>query len=472
MKISVIGTGYVGLVTGACLADFGIRRDLRRQGRREDRRAARAARSRSTSRASRTGRRRTCARAGSRSRPTSGRRSRRRRRCSSPSARRRLPDGSTDLTLHPPGGRPRSRENLNGYKVIVTKSTVPVGTGQLISSIVREGTGGKPRVRGGLQPRVPARGLGDRGLHAARPGGDRHRATREAAAHHARHLLAAAQRRRAVRDHRRRERRADQVRLERFLATKISFINEMAELCEALGADVEVVAKGMGLDSRIGNQFLHAGPGFGGSCFPKDTRAVAQHRPRRTAARFRIVEAVLEVNDDPGGAWSSKIEARLRRRSRGATVAVLGLSFKPDTDDMRESPALAIVRRAARRRRRGARLRPRGDGRLPARCCPEVDLLRQTPTRRPQGADALVIVTEWNQFRKLRVRPAARSAAAAADGRPAQPLRPARGGRRRAALRLGRAADRRAAAVGRAEPGRRSARVGGEPGRPAERSRR
>ena len=170
-----------------------------------------------------------------------------------------------------------------------------------------------------------------------------------------------------------------------FLATKISFINEVAELCEALGADVEVVAKGMGLDARIGNQFLHPGPGFGGSCFPKDTRAVA-HIARSSGGELRIVEAVLAANEHTQRRMLSKIEAAFGGLA-GTTVAVLGLSFKADTDDMRESPALADRAAAARQRLRRARLRSGGDGRLQAaaaRSRPSAP----TPTKRPRAPTA------------------------------------------------------------------------------------
>ena len=127
-----------------------------------------------------------------------------------------------------------------------------------------------------------------------------------------------------------------------FLATKISFINEVAHICEAWGANVEVVAKGMGLDNRIGPKFLQAGPGFGGSCFPKDTRAAAQIA-RDSGLKFRIIEAVLEVNEVTKKRMVEKIEQALGGGIAGKTIGVLGLSFKPNTDDIRESPALPIV---------------------------------------------------------------------------------------------------------------------------------
>jgi UDPglucose 6-dehydrogenase len=182
-----------------------------------------------------------------------------------------------------------------------------------------------------------------------------------------------------------------------FLATKISFINEVAELCEALGADVEVVARGMGLDSRIGPKFLNPGPGFGGSCFPKDTRAVAQIA-RDQGLAFRIIEAVLEVNEATKARMVSKIERSLGTIA-GRTVAVLGLSFKPNTDDVRESPALPIVQGLLDA---GATVRAFDPEAMPP-CRPLFPAVAfcDNAYEAAAGADALVILTEWNQFRKL-----------------------------------------------------------------------
>ncbi|MCW5730889.1 MAG: UDP-glucose/GDP-mannose dehydrogenase family protein [Alphaproteobacteria bacterium] len=183
-----------------------------------------------------------------------------------------------------------------------------------------------------------------------------------------------------------------------FLATKISFINEMADLCEKVGADVQDVARGIGLDGRIGRKFLHAGPGFGGSCFPKDTRALVS-LGRRVGATPRIVEAVVEVNERRKRQMAEKILAACGGSLAGKVVAVLGLTFKPNTDDMRESASLVIVPAL---REAGAVLRlydPEGmkeAARLlegVAWCSDAYDALT--------GADALVILTEWNEFRAL-----------------------------------------------------------------------
>jgi len=182
-----------------------------------------------------------------------------------------------------------------------------------------------------------------------------------------------------------------------FLATKISFINEIASLCETLGADVETVARGMGLDNRIGPKFLQPGPGFGGSCFPKDTQAVAQIA-RDHGLRFRIIEAVLEVNDATKQRMVDKID-RAFGSLRGRTVAMLGLSFKPNTDDMRDSPAIPIARGLLER---GATIRA-FDPEAMAEAKKDLPDLTYCDNayEAARGADGVVILTEWNQFRSL-----------------------------------------------------------------------
>ena len=182
-----------------------------------------------------------------------------------------------------------------------------------------------------------------------------------------------------------------------FLATKISFINEVAELCEAVGADVEVVARGMGLDARINPKFLHPGPGFGGSCFPKDTRAVAQIAKER-GRRFEIIEAVLSANERVQRRMVDKVEQAFGGVA-GKTVALLGLSFKPDTDDMRESPAIPLVEGLVAA---GARVRAYDPAAMDAArpLLPPIEYC-SGPYETCEGADGLVIATEWNAFRKL-----------------------------------------------------------------------
>ena len=182
-----------------------------------------------------------------------------------------------------------------------------------------------------------------------------------------------------------------------FLATKVSFINEIANVCEELGADVQVVAKAMGMDRRIGPKFLHAGPGYGGSCFPKDTLALASFA-RAAGTRTRIVEATIEANQNQMQRMVAKIVGAIGS-PRGKRVGVLGLSFKPNTDDLREAPGLTII---AGLRRRGVKVCAFDPAAMPKarkqlRGVEFADGVYETA----RGADALAIITEWNQFRGL-----------------------------------------------------------------------
>src|SRR3954471_23051083 len=184
-----------------------------------------------------------------------------------------------------------------------------------------------------------------------------------------------------------------------FLAMKVTFINEMADLCERVGADVHDVARGIGLDGRIGRKFLHPGPGFGGSCFPKDTLALMRIA-QDWGAPSRLVEATVSVND----ARKSRMAARIMQACGGAvhgkTVAVLGLTFKPETDDMRDAPSIPIVSRLAEE---GAQVRafdPVGMPHARTLLPPEVTFCSDAYDA-ATGADALVVVTEWNEFRAL-----------------------------------------------------------------------
>jgi UDPglucose 6-dehydrogenase len=183
-----------------------------------------------------------------------------------------------------------------------------------------------------------------------------------------------------------------------FLATKITFINEMAELCEKVGANVQEVARGMGLDGRIGSKFLHAGPGYGGSCFPKDAAALVAIG-QRYGAPIRIVETVVSVNNARKSAMVQKIVAACGGSVRGKRLAVLGLAFKPNTDDMREAPSLSILPVLVAE---GATVSAHD----PAAMAEARKLLPEVTTETDpyaciEGADALVILTEWDQFRAL-----------------------------------------------------------------------
>src|SRR6056297_1305422 len=183
-----------------------------------------------------------------------------------------------------------------------------------------------------------------------------------------------------------------------FLATKITFINEIAALCERVGADVKQVSKGMGLDGRIGNKFLHAGPGYGGSCFPKDTKALARIG-QEYAAPISIIETVIKVNEDVKRRMIDKLSELCGGRFNNKTVAVLGVTFKPNTDDMRDAPALtivpALVGGGARVRVCDPQGRREGEALLPGVAWVE------DPYAATKGADLLVILTEWNEFRAL-----------------------------------------------------------------------
>ena len=184
-----------------------------------------------------------------------------------------------------------------------------------------------------------------------------------------------------------------------FLATKISFINEMSNLCEKTGADVNAVAKGMGMDKRIGNKFLHAGPGYGGSCFPKDTLAL-NRMAQEYGVSSRIVEAVVEVNASQKARMVSKIRDALGGSEADKTIAVLGLTFKPETDDMRDAPALAILPALADR---GAVIRAHDpEGIDEARhLLPESIEFCERIEDAVKDADAVVLMTEWNLYRGL-----------------------------------------------------------------------
>ena len=183
-----------------------------------------------------------------------------------------------------------------------------------------------------------------------------------------------------------------------FLATKITFINEIADLCEAVGADVQDVSRGIGLDNRIGSKFLHAGPGYGGSCFPKDTLALVK-TAQDYGAPMRIVETVAAVNDTRKRAMARKVVAACGGEVRGKTVAILGLTFKPNTDDMRDSPAIAIIQAL---QDQGAVIRAYDPEGVEQAKLVLTDVTYATdPYDCVTGAEVAVLVTEWDAFRAL-----------------------------------------------------------------------
>ena len=395
MKICVVGSGYVGLVTGACLADFGV------QVTGVDKDAAKVAAlergeipiyepglATLVSKNMQAGRLDFTTELG----PALEAADAVFIAVGTPSR----PDGSADLTFVREVARSIGR-HLNGYKVVITKSTVPIGTGQMIEEIVREESGGAHEFAVVSNPEFLREGsaiedfmrpdrvvIGSRDPRAIEMMLDIYSPLHVADVPFVITNVESAE--------------LIKYASNGFLATKISFINEVALLCERLGADVEVVARGMGLDNRIGPKFLNTGPGFGGSCFPKDTRAVAQIA-RDHGLSFRIIEAVLEANEATKRRMADKIEAALGGSVAGRTIGVLGLSFKPDTDDVRESPAIDIVRALLDR---GAKVRAFDPEAMAAAegDLPEVTMAEDAYDA-ADGADALIVLTEWNQFRKL-----------------------------------------------------------------------
>src|SRR5438445_599571 len=183
-----------------------------------------------------------------------------------------------------------------------------------------------------------------------------------------------------------------------FLATKITFINEVADLCEAVGADVQDVARGIGLDGRIGGKFLHAGPGFGGSCFPKDCQALVR-TAEEAETPLAIIDTVLRVNEARKRRMAKRITAACGGTVEGKTLAALGLTYKPNTDDMRDSPSLTFLPMLCDA---GATIRafdPEGMGEA-EKLSPELDYCEDA-YKAMEGADALILITEWNEFRGL-----------------------------------------------------------------------
>ena len=186
-----------------------------------------------------------------------------------------------------------------------------------------------------------------------------------------------------------------------FLATKITFINEMADLCEKVGANVQEVARGIGLDNRIGRKFLHAGPGYGGSCFPKDTQALL-HTAKDHGASLRIVETVVAVNQDRKSAMAKRVIAAMGGDVRGRTVAILGLTFKPNTDDMREAPSLVIIPEL---QAAGALIRAYDPEGMPHAASMLTGVtFCEDAYECATCADAVVLITEWEEFRALDVK--------------------------------------------------------------------
>ncbi|HLE60439.1 MAG TPA: UDP-glucose/GDP-mannose dehydrogenase family protein [Thermoanaerobaculaceae bacterium] len=395
MHISVVGSGYVGLVTGACLADFGMdvtcvdkderKIDMLNEGRipiYEPGLDTLVAKNEKAGRLHFTTELKEAIEKSLAIFIAVGTPPRE--------------DGSADLTYVVEVAEAIA-DHMNGYKVVVTKSTVPIGTGQLIEKVIKERNSKQPfSVVSNPEFLREGSAIGDfmrpdRVIIGAR---DPQAIAIMKDIYAPLYLIETPFVITNVES-------SELIKYasNAFLATKITYINEVAELCELLGADVHHVAKGMGLDRRIGPKFLHPGPGYGGSCFPKDTKALSDIA-RQAGRPFEIVETVVKVNDRVKRRMADKIRAACGGSVKGLTVGVLGVSFKPETDDMRESAAIPVLHALATE---GAALRVFDPAAMESArevlpvgvtyCADEYEAAT--------GADCLVILTEWNQFRSL-----------------------------------------------------------------------
>ncbi|HVG46884.1 MAG TPA: UDP-glucose/GDP-mannose dehydrogenase family protein [Rubellimicrobium sp.] len=400
MRIAMIGTGYVGLVSGVCFSDFG--HEVVCVDKHEGKIAglqrgevpifepgldALLARNVAEGRLSFTTDLRAAVQGAGAVFIAVGTPSRR-------------GDGHADLSYVYAAAR-EIAEAATGPTVVVTKSTVPVGTNREVARILREA---RPGVAFAVASNPEFLREGAAIDDFMRP--DRVVVGLDGQSGHARQVMSDIYKPLFLRDFPLVWTDLESAEMIKyaanaFLAAKITFINEVAALCEKVGADVRSVAKGIGLDGRIGPKFLHAGPGYGGSCFPKDTQAFAQ-TGRDYGVPLRLTEAVIAVNDATKARMVGKITALAGGDLRGKTVAVLGVTFKPNTDDMREAPALTIVPalQAA-----GAQVRvvdPQGR-REGEPLLPGVEWL-DDPYAAAEGAHLVALLTEWNQFRALDLR--------------------------------------------------------------------
>ncbi len=402
MRIAVVGSGYVGLVSGACLADFGhtvicIDKDAGKISRLEQGimpifepgLAELVAKNRRDNRlffstdleASVKGVEAVFIAVGTPS---------------------RRGDGHADLQYVFDATREIARA-LDGPCVVITKSTVPVGTGDEVERILKEE---RPELEVSVVSNPEFLREGAAINDFKRPD----RIVVGAEDQRGRDVLAAIYRPLYLNQAPlvftgRRTSELIKYAANAFLATKITFINEMADLCEAVGANVQEVARGIGLDNRIGSKFLHAGPGYGGSCFPKDTLALIR-TANDHAVPLSIVESVVTANDKRKRAMARRVITALDGNVRGKTIAILGLTFKPNTDDMRDAPSIAVIQAL---QDAGARIRaydPEG-----------VEQARHVLTGIDyapsalaclDGADAACIITEWDEFRALDLKDIAR----------------------------------------------------------------
>ena len=395
MKIAMIGTGYVGLVSGVCLSDFGhnvicVDKDPRKvemltRGEvpiYEPGLDVLMAKNVAAGRLEFTGDLKAAVDGADAVFIAVGTPTRR-------------GDGHADLT-YVMAAAEEIAEALTGYAVIVTKSTVPVGTNAKVRAVVEAAAPGKA-FDVASNPEFLREGAAIDDF--MRPD----RVVVGTTSDRAKTVMGEIYRPLFLRDFPILYTDLETAEMIKyaanaFLATKITFINEIARLCEKVGADVKQVSKGMGLDNRIGNKFLHAGPGYGGSCFPKDTTALARIG-QDYASPMQIVETVIKVNDEIKRRMIEKVLDLGDGSVNGKTVAVLGVTFKPNTDDMRDAPALTIVPALVGG---GAKVRvvdPQGR-REGEHLLPGVSWL-DDPYAATEGADIVVILTEWNEFRAL-----------------------------------------------------------------------
>ncbi|MDW4550979.1 UDP-glucose/GDP-mannose dehydrogenase family protein [Defluviimonas sp. D31] len=395
MKIAMIGTGYVGLVSGVCFSDFGhevtcVDKDPRkvemlRNGEvpiYEPGLQALMARNVAASRLTFTGDLKAAVDGAEAVFIAVGTPTRR-------------GDGHADLTYVMAAAEEIGRA-LTGYAVIVTKSTVPVGTNAAVRAAI-QATAPEADFDVASNPEFLREGAAIDDF--MRPD----RVVVGVTSERAKKVMGEIYRPLFLRDFPILYTDLETAEMIKyaanaFLATKITFINEVARLCEKVGADVKQVSKGIGLDERIGNKFLHAGPGYGGSCFPKDTSALARIG-QEFAAPMQIVETVIKVNEEVKRRMVEKIMDLCDGSVNGKTVAVLGVTFKPNTDDMRDAPALtivpALVGGGAKVRVVDPQGRSEGEHLLPG-----VSWMDDAYAA-AKGADVVVLLTEWNEFRAL-----------------------------------------------------------------------
>jgi UDPglucose 6-dehydrogenase len=395
MKIAIVGSGYVGLVTGACLADFGheivcVDRDAAKiaalnNGQVPIFEPGLAELIQSNQRQSRLGFTTNIASAVADADVV----------FIAVGTPRRESDGHADLS-HVYGAAREIGRALRKFTVVVTKSTVPVGTSDEIERILHD-CNPPESFAVASNPEFLREGAAIRDFKFP------DRIVIGTSGEPAREIMAEVYRPLFINQAPlmftdRRTSELIKYAANAFLATKITFINEMADLCEAVGADVQSLARGMGLDNRIGTKFLHAGPGYGGSCFPKDTLALVKSGHDHGAPQ-RIVETVVQINDQRKRAMARRVITACGQDVRNKTIGILGLTFKPNTDDIRDAPAIAIVTALLDAGAKITAYDPHGMDHF-RHLFPDITYANDA-YQCANGAHALVITTEWEAFRAL-----------------------------------------------------------------------